>query len=260
MHENISITFSVSNHKILDCKKNLLFTTNTMKTIYCLPPFLLLLFSVHGVMGQETQWASQIIEASPSYREGFLFKAQLQHGGYPAERLLGQPNVLPGNSGDSPNAWVPKKPNQEVFIKVGFDEPQTIQQIAIAESRNPGAVYQLFCYDVSDKEYLVATLEPAPVNTEGRMFNVFIDPTDYPVRAVKVVLQGDRVPGYNAIDAIAISSSAVPIRAEINIVPGLNPDVALDPLLTSADSSTANLSPDDFARRKYAVLWPGVSL
>ncbi len=243
MHENIGITLSVCNYKILDCKKILLYTTNTMKTIYCLPPFLLFLFSVHGVIGQETQWASRIIEASPSYQEGFLFKAQLQHGGYPAERLLGQPNVLPGNSGDSPNAWVPKKPNQEVFIKVGFDAPQTIQQIAIAESRNPGAVYQLFCYDISDKEYLVATLEPAPVNTQGRMFNVFIDPTNYPVQAVKVVLQGDKVPGYNAIDAIAISSSALPIRAEINIVPGLNPDVALDPLLSSADSSTANLSP-----------------
>lgn len=241
MHENIAIVPLGYSHKILACKKNTRFIMDLMqKTRYLL--FLLILCAHTGV-GQETRWASRIIEASPSYREGFLFKAQLQHGGYPAERLLGQPNVLPSNSGDSPNAWVPKKPNQEAFIKVGFDDPQAIQQIAIAESRNPGAVYQLFCYDLTDKEHLVATLDPAPVNTEGRMFNVFIDPTDYPVQALKVVLHGDKVSGYNAIDAIAVSSSSVPIRAEINVVPGLNPDVALDPLLTSADSSTANLSP-----------------
>ena len=197
----------------------------------------------HPVFGQETEWASQIIDASPSYRDGFLFKSELRYKRYPAERLLGRPNVLPGNNGDSPNAWVPKKPDREAFVKVGFDTPMKIQQIAVAESRNPGAIYQLFCYDPSDKEYLVATLEPAPINTQGRMFNIFIDPTDYEVKAVKLVLKGESVPGYNAIDAIAISSSAVPVRAEINIVPGLNPQVSLEPLLRGTDSATANISP-----------------
>ena len=212
-----------------------------MKKMY----YLWLLFPLfsQSLFGQETEWASQIIDASPSYRDGFLFKSELQYNQYPAERLLGKPNVLPGNSGDSPNAWVPKKSDREVFIKVGFDTPREIQQIAIAESRNPGAVYQVFCYDPSDKEYLVATLTPAPINTQGRIFNVFIDPTDYEVKAVKLVLKGESVPGYNAIDAIAISSSAAPVRAEINIVAGLNPGIQLEPLLSSTDSATANLSP-----------------
>ena len=212
-----------------------------MKKVYYLG--LLLSLFLYPAFGQETEWASQIIDASPSYRDGFLFKSELQYNRYPAERLLGYPNVLPGNSGDSPNAWVPKKPDREAFIKVGFDTPMEIQQIAVAESRNPGAIYQIFCYDVSDEEHLVATLNPAPVNTQGRMFNVFIDPTDYEVKAVKLILKGESVPGYNAIDAIAISSSSVPIRAEIKIVPGLSPDITLEPLLSSTDSATANLSP-----------------
>ena len=214
-----------------------------MKQIYFLWLVLLTFFFSPTAFSQTTQWASEVVNASPSYREGFLFKPGLRFGRYPAERLLDRPDVLPGNSGDSPNAWVPKKPDREEFIKVGFAQPMKIQQIAIAESRNPGAVSQIFCYDTNDQEYLVATLEPAPINTEGRMFNVFIDPTDYEVRAVKLVLAGDKVPGYNAVDAVAISSSAVPIRAEINIVPGLNPDVDLEPLLSSGDSGTINLSP-----------------
>lgn len=214
-----------------------------MIKVYCFGLALPLLFFFSTSFAQETQWASEVIEASSSYREGFLFKQGLRFGRYPAERLLNQPNVLPGNSGDSPNAWVPKKTDREEFIKVGFETPTKIQQIAIAESRNPGSIYQIFCYDPSDKEYLVATLDPAPVNTEGRMFNVFIDPTDYPVKAVKLVLAGGSVPGFNAIDAVAISSSAVPVRAEINIVPGLNPEVDLETLLSNEDGSTINLSP-----------------
>lgn len=212
-----------------------------MKKIYYL--WLLLPLFCSNALAQETEWASRIIDASPSYRDGFLFKSELQYNQYPAERLLGQPNVLPGNSGDSPNAWVPKKSDHEVFIKVGFAVPVKSQQIAIAESRNPGAVYQIFCYDLADKEYLVATLEPAPVNTQGRMFNVFIDPTDYPVQAVKLVLKGGSVPGYNAIDAIAISSSPTPVQPQINIVPRLNPEISLEPLLNDSGDASANLSP-----------------
>ena len=213
-----------------------------MRNVYCLL-LISFLFFKSELNAQTTQWASEVVDASASYKDGFLFKPGLRFGRYPAERLLDKPDVLPGNSGDSPNAWIPKRPDKDKFIKVGFADPMPIQQIAIAESRNPGAIYQIFCYDLDDKEYLVATLDPAPVNTEGRMFNVFIDPTDYPVRAVKLMLKGGSVPGHNAIDAVAISSSAVPVRAEINVVPGLNPDIALEPLLSSDDSTTVNLSP-----------------
>ncbi|MEM8966717.1 MAG: OmpA family protein [Bacteroidota bacterium] len=177
---------------------------------------------------QETQWASEVLDVSSSYSPRLLFKQDLQYVEYEPRQVLGQPDVLPGNSGDSPNAWMPAKPDKEDFIKVGFDTPMKIQQIAIAESRNPGAIYQIFCYDVSGNEYLAATLEPAPVAAQGRVFNFFLDPTPYEVNAVKIVLRGEAVPGYNAIDAIAISGSSVPAVADIVIVPNLNPELALE--------------------------------
>ncbi|MEM9834016.1 MAG: OmpA family protein [Bacteroidota bacterium] len=177
---------------------------------------------------QQTQWASEVLDVSSSYSPRLLFKQDLQYVEYEPRQVLGQPDVLPGNSGDSPNAWMPAKPDKEDFIKVGFDTPMKIQQVAIAESRNPGSVYQIFCYDVSGNEYMVATLEPAPVAAQGRVFNFFLDPTPYEVNAVKIVLSGEAVPGYNAIDAIAISGSSVPAVADIAIVPNLNPELALE--------------------------------
>nr|WKN34156.1 OmpA family protein [Tunicatimonas sp. TK19036] len=206
--------------------------------------FFVIFFTCTSLLwGQETQWASQVLEVSSSYSAGFLFKQDLQYADYEPRQVLGRPNVLPGNSGDSPSAWVPQKPDREDFIKVGFDVPMKIQQIAIAESRNPGAVYQIYCYDVSGNEHLAATLEPAPVNALGRMFNVFIDPTTYEVNAVKIVLRGATVPGHNAIDAIAISSSSIPTTADINIASNLNPDLSLEKLKADLGEDLVNLNP-----------------
>jgi OOP family OmpA-OmpF porin len=49
------------------------------------------------------------------------------------------------------------------------------------------------------------------------MLHVFFDMTEYEVAAVKLVLHCDAVPGYNAIDAIAISNSTLPVRQEVQI-------------------------------------------
>ena len=205
--------------------------------------FVISLTVAFNLSAQETQWADEVLDVSSSYSPGIFFKQNMQYVDYEPRQVLGPPDVLPGNAGDSPNAWVPKKQDKEEFIKVSFAVPMNIQQIAIAESRNPGAVYQIFCYDEADNEYLVATLEPAPVNAQGRMFNVFIDPTTYGVKAVKLVLHCDAVPGYNAIDAIAISGSAVPTEAEINIAPNINPEIALEKIKANFGEDAINLNP-----------------
>jgi outer membrane protein OmpA-like peptidoglycan-associated protein len=175
----------------------------------------------------ETRWASSVIDVSSSYSQGLLFKEELRYNKYPAQQVLGNPDVLPGNQGDSPLAWVPQKPDRQEFIKVAFEQPLKIQQIAIAESRNPGAISEIYTYDTEGNEYLAADLQPATVDAAARMYNVFIDPTPYEVAAVKVVMEGALVPGYNAIDAIAISSSPVPVDASINVAEGINPALAL---------------------------------
>jgi outer membrane protein OmpA-like peptidoglycan-associated protein len=169
--------------------------------------FLTLFFTIAGANAQEAQWVSKILEAS----------SELTPKEYSAEQIIGKPNVTPG-TGDSPNAWMPFREDREEYVKVGFENPMKIRQIAIAESFNPSAIYQIYVYDRSDNEFLINTFEPRPIELKSRMLHVFFDLTEYEVAAVKVVLHCDAVPGFNAIDAIAISNSTLPVRQEVQIL------------------------------------------
>ncbi|MEK6476715.1 OmpA family protein [Catalinimonas sp. 4WD22] len=217
-----------------------------MKKFYSI----VILISIHSVFAScllaqevETLWANKVIDVSSSYTQGLLFKEGLRYNKYPAERILGAPDVLPGNFGDSPNAWVPQKPDRKEFIKVGFEYPITIQQIAIAESRNPGAITEIYTYDLQGNEELVAELEAGPVNSSARLYNVFIDPTGYEVYSIKIVMDGSKVPGINAIDAVAISSSPIPVNAEINMAENVNPDLVTEELDFNSEENFISLKP-----------------
>jgi hypothetical protein len=155
------------------------------------------------VIAQEVQWASEVLD----------FSTQLSEYQYSATQVLGKPDVLP-DYGDNPNAWLPSRPNRTSFVKVGFEQPMRVRQVAIGESFNPGALYQVFLYDENDREYLLNTFIPRELNVEGRLLNIYLSETEYAVTAVKIVLDGSQVPGYNGIDAIGISGSTVPIIAE----------------------------------------------
>ncbi len=105
---------------------------------------------------QVVQWASKVIE----------FSSELTPIQYSAKQALGKPNVLPAG-GQSPNAWAPDRPNRKEFLKLGYDNPISIRQIAIAESHNPSAIYRVFAYDEAGKEYLINTLNPMADTVEG---------------------------------------------------------------------------------------------
>src|SRR3954471_2344066 len=91
---------------------------------------------------QTVQWASKVIE----------FSSELTPVQYSAQQALGKPNVLPAG-GQNPNAWSPDKPKRKEFLKLGYATPMSIRQIAIAESYNPSAIYRVFVYDETGKEY-----------------------------------------------------------------------------------------------------------
>src|SRR5678810_423561 len=111
-----------------------------------------------GSFSQQLQWASKVIE----------FSSQLTEVQYAAEQILGKPNVLPAG-GQNPNAWTPDKPKRKEFIKLGYEHPIEIQQVAIAESYNPGALYRVLLYDEGGAEHVVRTFNPAAVPLQGRM-------------------------------------------------------------------------------------------
>lgn len=182
--------------------------------------------------GQQVQWASKVLD----------FSSEMSERQYSAEQVTGQPDALPAD-GESPNAWTPRRPNRDEFLKVAFAEPMRIRQIAIAENFNPTAVSAIYTYDPEGREYKMVDLSPNPDPNRGRMLNVFFDLTDHLVAAVKVEFDGDAVPGYYSVDAIGISPDPEPVQPEVNVNPEVNPNLTVDRLGPNVNSDFDELKP-----------------
>lgn len=193
---------------------------------------LLMVALSHYSKAQVVQWATKVVE----------FSSELTPVQYSANQVLGKPNVMPAG-GQSPNAWAPDKPKRKEFLKLGFSNPISIRQIAIAESFNPTAIYRVFAYDEAGKEYLINTFNPGSVPLKGRMLNVFMDPTPYKVAAVKIEFDGAALPDYYGIDAVAISDSNYPIIADIPTMQMLASGILIESLDKNVNSEYDELNP-----------------
>lgn len=182
--------------------------------------------------GQVVQWASKVLESS----------SELTHVQYAAVQVLGKPNVLPAG-GQNPNAWAPDKPGRKEFLKLGFDSPMSIEQVAIAESHNPSAIYRVLAYDEQGREYELNTLNPMAIPLKSRMLNLFVDKTPYKVAAIKIEFDGAAVPDYFQIDAVAIADSNYPIIADIPTPQLLASGILIEPLSSSVNSTYNELNP-----------------
>jgi OOP family OmpA-OmpF porin len=194
---------------------------------------LLLIFSFTPFLNaQKLQWATKVLDVS----------SELTPVQYSAQQALGKPNVLPAG-GQSPNAWTPDKPKRKEFLKLGFANPMSIKQIAIAESHNPSALFRVLVYDEAGKEYVVNTLNPMTVPLKGRMLNLFMEQTPYKVVAVKLEFDGAALPDYFAIDAVAISDSNYPIIADIPKLQLLASGIVIEALDKNVNSEYSELNP-----------------
>jgi OmpA-OmpF porin, OOP family len=215
-----------------------------------------LVFAGFPVAAQKLQWATKVIE----------FSSELTPIQYSAKQALGKPNVLP-SGGQSPNAWAPDRPKRKEFLKLGFDNPMKIRQIAIAESHNPSAIFKVYAYDEAGKEYLVNTLNPMVVPLKGRMLNIFMEETPYSVVAVKIEFDGAAIPDYYGIDAVAISDSKYPIIADIPTMQMLASGILIEALDKNVNSEYSEynplLSPDGktlyFSRKNHPENIGGVN-
>lgn len=197
-----------------------------------LPSLLLLILVTGYAEGQVVQWASKVIE----------FSSELTPIQYSANQALGKPNVLPAG-GQSPNAWAPDKPKRKEFLKLGYANPISIRQIAIAESYNPSAIYRVLAYDESGKEYVINSFNPMAVPLKGRMLNIFMEPTPYKVAAIRLEFDGAAVPDYYSIDAVAISDSNYPIIADIPTMQMLASGILIETLDKNVNSEYDELNP-----------------
>ncbi|HMJ69492.1 MAG TPA: OmpA family protein [Cyclobacteriaceae bacterium] len=201
-----------------------------MRRYLLLTLFALLLEST--AFAQEVQWASKVLE----------FSSELTPVQYSAEQILGKPNVLPAG-GQNPNAWTPDRPKQKEFIKLGYDHPIQVQQIAIAESYNPSGLYRVLLYDEAGTEHVARTLNPVAVPLQGRMLNVFVEKTTYKVAAVKLEFDGGALPEYFSIDAVAITDSHYPIIADIIRPELLASGIVVEKLDASVNSDVSEMNP-----------------
>lgn len=179
----------------------------------------LLGFLGHSLWAQmqvpDVYWADYVLEYSSYYTRLDDPKQ------YAPEQVLGPPNgFLNNGSGESPVMWAPSTPNaNEEFIKVGFKKPvKGVRQVVVAECSRPGAIREIYFYDPDDNPYLIyRNTNLSPPSEKSRLFRVMVPPTPYAVKSVKVILSPVKIPGYNCIDAIGISTSNVPVEAHIPV-------------------------------------------
>lgn len=195
-------------------------------------PFLALVICGFTGYAQVVQWASKVIEVS----------SELTPVQYSAQQALGKPNVLPAG-GQNPNAWTPDKPKRQEFIKLGYANPIQIEQIAIAESHNPSALFKIYIYEENGTEHLVQSFNPGPVPLRGRMKNVFMPKTAFKVAAVKLQLDGEALNDFFSIDAVAISDVNIPIIADIPIPELLSKGLVVEALDKNVNSDYSELNP-----------------
>ncbi|MDJ1470898.1 OmpA family protein [Cytophagaceae bacterium DM2B3-1] len=175
---------------------------------------LLFSFGLGTALAQQVQWASRVIGFSSELVHA---KTPKQYG---AQQILGKPSKLP-NFGNSACAWSPSTEGNitEEWIKVGYNKPMKVKQIAVAENYNAGSITRIYGYDSNDKEYLLYTNTKDTLPVVGRMSNIFIKETPFMVTSLKIMLNTSRIPGWNQIDAVAISSLSTPVKAQINLSP-----------------------------------------
>ncbi|WP_109832743.1 OmpA family protein [Reichenbachiella versicolor] len=195
--------------------------------------FFFILGFVSSTSAQESvQWASEVMHVSSE-------QTALQ---YAATQALHAPNIYP-RGGASPNAWRPASDKKEEHIVVKFDKPIHAQQIAIAETENPGAVSKVFAYDSLDNEHLLFELNARPIPLDSRLLNLFFERTSYKIAYVRIDLACGVVPGYNGIDAIGISDSNIPISVLIKLAPNVNENLVTEKLSNSVNSTYNEQSP-----------------
>ena len=162
---------------------------------------------------------------------------------YSAQQILGEPNALPVG-GDNPFAWSPKRQTGLQFITVGFEEVMEIEQVAIGECYNPGSILRVVAIEPNGKEHLINQFTPKPIRQDSRLLHIFLEEkSPWPVKAIKIEMDCDRVPGFNSIDFVAISDGQKPIEVKVNDSQRVNPNIATERLTEKINSQYDEVNP-----------------
>jgi len=211
------------------------------------------LFLAFKNSAQKIQWASKIISVSSEYSDPLLGNE------YKAIHALGRPSKYP-KFANSPSAWqslTPDNPAGE-YIIVGFDAIQNVKQVAIFENFGAGGIVKIDALDENNKIFTLKEFSFGYAKSNGQVTYVNLPKlTSFKVRAIKISINSDRVPGFSQIDAIAISESDVPIEESIKLQEEPNATYFKENMGTSINSIYNEIcpvvSPD--GKRLYFTRW-----
>ena len=153
----------------------------------------------------------------PRFADSVLsYSSQYPDAGYRAIQALGAPNVYPAY-GNIAGAWLSAQPdstqsNKHEYLALRFPEPDSINFVDIYETANPGAVDTVWVKNPVTLNYdtVFTRIPDTTLLSVARKYHVSFAQTLYVVSELKISLNSGRIPGYNAIDAVAIGKSKVP--------------------------------------------------
>ncbi len=176
--------------------------------------FLLIVFhcDVFATATPNVQWASVVVASSG----GFTSKKKNVNCFAP-NQVLGEPNVT-ASAEESPCAWTPKNFKHDDFIRVGFANEMYVEQIAVFENLNPGAITKITLYGEGNELLVYSNPNPGILQGQSQVLNVLLDRTEFKVSELQVDVNTANYNDFYQIDAIAVSDRKEPrISTEINL-------------------------------------------
>jgi outer membrane protein OmpA-like peptidoglycan-associated protein len=156
-------------------------------------------------------WVNKVLECS-SYNNDRSFNPN----SFSPNQLIGKPNVM-FDYGETPCAWSPQNLKRNDYFSVTFENRINVEQIAVFENFNPGAIVKITLYGEGKDTLVYSNSDPKPIGRKGRVFNIYCEKTSFKVERMRVDINTYKYTDNYQIDAIAISDSKEPIEAKINL-------------------------------------------
>lgn len=116
-------------------------------------------------------------------------------------KAAGKPDAIANQ--DHPNAWASQHGNMGLqWLELGYVQPMQVDRIRIYEVNRAGAVAEVIAYDGKGKQHSVwKGVDPT---RQPGVFGIKLKQTPFKVVRLRIVLDTNRVSGWNEIDAVEI--------------------------------------------------------
>lgn len=128
-------------------------------------------------------------------------EAQRNVADWSAMQMVGPPDADP--SRDDRHAWASAQPDMGLqWIELAYANPDRARAVRVHEVNAPGALSELRACDESGAWHSLWT-GASPASHSGP-FQISFSTTSYRIRALRLVLDTDRIAGWNEIDAVEL--------------------------------------------------------